>query len=246
MNLICELISSFDPAHPNFRPTEIYNEGWLLKLVLHQASTFQDATHALGFLPRSDWYSEALLPTAFKARYRGDPFAEKRTHADGVIGHVVVGRRGKADLELASDAAQLTVVEAKIGAPLARGTKNASYFDQAARNVACIAEVLAKAEINPTALNRLDFVVLAPQQVIKHGTFSAAMDLESIQSKVQRRVAAYEGQLDRWYTDRFEPMLAHLRLHTLSWESTIIWIGDHKPHAADELTAYLQSCLDFN
>ena len=246
MNLIYKLITSFDPAHPNFRPTEIYNEGWLLKLVLHQAANLRDTTHALSFLPRSDWYSEALLPTAFKARYRGDSIAEKRTHADGVIGHIIVGRRGKADLELTSDAAQLTVVEAKIGAPLARGTKNAPYFDQAARNVACMAEVLTRAKIAPASLKRLNFIVLAPQQAIEHGTFLAAMDLEGIHAKVQRRVAAYEGQLDHWFTDHFEPMLAHLRLHTLSWESSITWIGDHKPHTADELTAYLQSCLDFN
>jgi hypothetical protein len=33
MDLISKLISSFDPANPNFRPTEIYNESWLIKLV---------------------------------------------------------------------------------------------------------------------------------------------------------------------------------------------------------------------
>jgi hypothetical protein len=30
----------------------------------------------------------------------GDPLAETRTNADGVIGHILVGEKGKADLEL--------------------------------------------------------------------------------------------------------------------------------------------------
>ena len=30
-NIVAELIENFDPKHPNFRPTEIYNEKWLLK-----------------------------------------------------------------------------------------------------------------------------------------------------------------------------------------------------------------------
>lgn len=71
MNLVSELINSFDPSDPNFRPTEIYNESWLIKLVMHFASSIQDLDFPLNFYDGSSWYSEALLPTAFKATYQG-------------------------------------------------------------------------------------------------------------------------------------------------------------------------------
>ena len=122
MKIFSELISSFDPDNPNFRPTEIYQESWLIKLVLQQASTIDDVDHSLGFLPGSTWYSESQLPTAFKARRRGDPLAESRTNADCVIGNIIVGRKAEVDLELVRDTRQLTVIEAKIGSELSSGT----------------------------------------------------------------------------------------------------------------------------
>lgn len=88
MDLLLNLISSFDLQNPNFRTTEIYNENWLLKIVLQQLSLLEDGDYPLGFLPESDWFSEGLLPTAFQARYQGDRLAESRTHADGLIGHI--------------------------------------------------------------------------------------------------------------------------------------------------------------
>ena len=154
MDLLSELISSFDPANPHFRPTELYNESWLMKLVFAQASSIPDELFPLGYLPGSTWFSEGLLPTAFKALYQGDPLSEARTHADGVIGHIRIGAKGKADLELEPDAVQFTVVEAKVGSPLSKGTSNAKYFDQAARNVACMAEVIARAGEEPSRFDR--------------------------------------------------------------------------------------------
>ena len=98
MDIFSHLVSSFDPKKPNFRPTEIYNESWLVKIVLNQASTIGDEDHPLGFVPGSTWYSEAQLPTIFKPRYRGDLLGESRTNADGVIGHIRVGEKRKSIL----------------------------------------------------------------------------------------------------------------------------------------------------
>lgn len=49
MDLVAELIASFDPKHPHFRPTEIYNEGWLLRALLHAASRLDDQSFPLSF-----------------------------------------------------------------------------------------------------------------------------------------------------------------------------------------------------
>ncbi|MCH7876577.1 MAG: hypothetical protein IH965_14945 [Gemmatimonadetes bacterium] len=39
--------------------------------------------HPFALMPRARWYSEALLPSQFLKRFRGDPLAEGWTHADG-------------------------------------------------------------------------------------------------------------------------------------------------------------------
>jgi hypothetical protein len=245
MDLLSELISSFDPSNPHFRPTELYNEGWLIKLVLHQASTIPDETFPLGFLPGSTWFSEGLLPTAFKARHKGDTRSEARTNADGVIGHIRIGTKAKADLELEPHATQFTVVEAKVGSPLSKGTSNASYFDQAARNVACMAEVIAQAGVEPSRVDRLEFVVLAPQYSIEKGTYSDELRRSSIEEKVRRRVDAFDGELDMWFEQSFTPLMDVIELRPLSWEDAIEWIRAHKPAVAEKLSEYYDLCLKF-
>ena len=246
MDLLSNLITSFDPENPNFRPTELYNESWLVKLVIREASKISDSEFPIGFLPASDWFSEALLPSAFAARYQGDPLSESRTNADGVVGHITIGRQAKADLELDKDVAQFTVVEAKVGSPLSAGTSNAKYFDQAARNVACMAEVVARSGANQSNISRLDFVVLAPQSSIDKGTFSEEISPSSIRSKVERRVAEYEGQLDEWFAETFNPTMDRIKLYSLSWEESIDWIGERAPDVVDELSEFYGLCLDFS
>ena len=246
MELILDLFTSYDPDSANFRPTEIYNESWLIKIVLSLASSIPPDDYLLSFLPGSDWYSEALLPTVFKARFKGDPLAESRTNADGVIGHFSIGKKAKVDFDLLENAKQFSVVEAKIGSPLAKGTTRAPYFDQAARNVACMAESMAQADIAPEAFDRLDFIVLAPERSIKKCTFKDEMTKDSIQIKTEQRATAYQGEKQAWYQDRFLPTMDRIQLHTLSWEQTIDWLSEYKPEVRDQLLDFYSKCLEYN
>jgi hypothetical protein len=216
-----------------------------VKLVLDQASSIEYDGHPLGFLPGSTWFSEALLPTAFKARWQGDPLAESRTHADGVIGHFRVGVTAKTDFEVLPGARQFTVVEAKMGSPLASGVTRAPYFNQAARSVACMAEALARGNIRPSTLERLDFIVLAPRWSIGKGTFSDKMQPDSVRSKVEKRVSAYDGALKDWHTEYFEPTMARIRLLSLSWESAIEWVCETRPEVEVQLAGFYGLCLEF-
>ena len=213
---------------------------------MRQLSLIETGDYPLGFLPESSWFSEGLLPTAFQARYQGDRLAESRTSADGVIGHIRVGAKAKADLELKPDASQFSVIEAKLGSPLAKGVARAPYFDQAARNVACMAEVLKRANIQPGKLTKLDFIVLAPAYSIKKGTYHKLVQPDSIREKVGRRVAAYGGDLDSWYTQYFEPLMKVLCLHILSWEDVIGFVGTKKPDVKKSLDDYYERCLEYN
>ena len=79
-----ETCSKEDPLVP---PTDLYNEGWMLRIILDWFPKNKVPRHPLNFPENGSWFSEALLPSAFLPRARGNKFAESWTHADGVIGH---------------------------------------------------------------------------------------------------------------------------------------------------------------
>ena len=57
-------------------PTILFNEGWLLRLLLDWFSGQHVQGHPLSFPENGKWFSEALLPTAFLPRSRKDPLGE--------------------------------------------------------------------------------------------------------------------------------------------------------------------------
>jgi hypothetical protein len=181
---IHQLIDAAESTPVNFPPTLIYNEGWLLRLILDWFSRHQLSDHPLQFEPGATWFSEALLPSPFKACYRGDTRAEARTHADGILGHISIGGSAKADAKLLADATQLIVLEAKIYSPLSGGTRNAPNFNQVARNVACITELIHRANRPPSYMTSLVFLVVAPEVQIKTGIFTQKLNKVTINRAV--------------------------------------------------------------
>ncbi len=240
------MLQSCTTQSPLFPPTVLYNEGWLLRLVLDWFSTHRMSNHPLSFHDGSRWFSEALLPSAFLARQKGDPLAESWTHADGVVGHFAIGQAGKADLSLLEGATHLVVLEAKIFSKLSSGVKNAGFYDQAARTVACIAEVFSRAKRYPLAASHLGFYVLAPQSQIKQGVFAQAMDRDSIGEKVKKRVEQYEGTKDAWYLEWFQPTFGQIEVGVVSWEEVIATIEEHDSAVAHSLGEFYGRCVQFN
>ena len=225
-------------------PTELYNEGWMLRLVLDRFDRDRALSHELSFLPEARWYSEALLPSRFLPQRRGDDRAESFTHADGVIGHFSIkpGERGEA--VLLPHARQFLVTEAKLGSTLSAGTKNASDYDQAARNVACMAHMLEIARVNVTTVDCLGFYVIAPEPQIKARVFGNLVTKESIYRKVAARVAQYQGAWDTWLTGTFEPVLHRIHLSVLSWESILNVLPNDEE--ASGIREFYSLCLQFN
>ena len=226
-----------EPDSP-IRPTEVFNEGWMLRLTLDWMAAEGRPGHPLSFAEGARWSSEALLPSSFLQRHRGDPLAEGWTNADGCIGHYVQ-QRPRGDLSLLPDATQFVVIEAKMSSSLSSGTKNAPGFDQAARNVACIAEVLRLASRVPDEMSSLAFLVTAPQAQIEAGIFGDLVTERSIQGKVMERAASYSGERDEWLHEWFEPVLESLHIELLSWESLLVG-------APEALTEFYARCLTYN
>jgi hypothetical protein len=186
-----EMLRAANMPRRNFPATIVYNEGWLLRVVLDWFSCNRSASHKFTFAPNAVWFSEALLPSQFSPRQKTDSLAEGWTHADGVFGHVLIGDAALADTQVAKDATQFIVVEAKLFSPLSPGVRNAAYFDQASRNVACIAEVLSRAPLLPERLTALGFYVIAPSEQIDKNVFKRELTNEHMRETIYRRVAAY-------------------------------------------------------
>jgi hypothetical protein len=218
----------------------------MLRLVLDWYSWHKLTDHPLQFHPSATWFSEALLPSPFKARHRGDTRAEARTHADGIVGHISVGGSAKADVRLLAVATQLIVIEAKIYSPLSAGTRNAPNFDQAARNVACITELLSRANRPPSQMTSLAFFVVAPETQIKNGIFAQKLDKESINTAVYTRAEGFKSELGAWVDEWFFPTIEVIHIEALSWESLINHIASNDPEVYQSLQVFYERCLFYN
>jgi hypothetical protein len=246
LNVISDLLKRCDSNDNVFPPTDLYNEGWLLRIILDWFSKQDASDHELSFSDGCKWFSEARLPTQFKATSRKDPLYETWTHADGVTGHIIVGGVGKTDTSLATDATHLVVTEAKMFSRLSAGVKNAPYFNQAARYAACISELLNRANRIPANLKRIGLYVLAPAETIGYGWFKKPLEKADIRQRVKKRVQAYEGEKDQWFEEWFLPALEHMEIQSLSWESIRDYIGSVDGEYSIGLQNFYQKCLAFN
>lgn len=244
LTAVDEILSRCGTSRSVLPPTELFNEGWMLRLVLDWLDKHREHRHVLAFEPGARWYSEALLPSRFLPRARGDVLAESFTHADGVIGHFTVRSGSRGDAVLDSAPSQFIVTEAKLGSSLSAGTKNAPTYDQAARNVACMAHMLAVAGVEPASVSPLAFYVLAPRQQIESGVFGDLLSRQSIEAKVRQRVAAYGGVHDGWYQDSFLPLLERVEVAAIAWEQ--VFEGMPATNERADLERFYAQCLAFN
>lgn len=227
-------------------PTQIYNEGWMLRIILDWFAKHSGNDHILSFPGDGRWYSEALLASPFLSQVRGDPLGESYTHADGVIGHFEIGNNGYGDLLLRSGATHFIIIEAKMFSKLSPGVTHARYYNQAARNVACISEILNKAHCNPRSLTSLGFCLIAPESRIDEGIFTQYMSPVSIKRTVKRRVEEYNGTKDEWYHNWFLPTMEAIKINTISWEQVIADISAMDAVSGKELEAFYNLCLKYN
>ena len=130
---------------------------------------------------------------------------------------------------------------------LSAGVTNAKYFNQAARNVACITEVACRAGIGSAALDDIAFYVVAPKVRIDEGVFATEMTKDDIRETVQRRVSEYEDQAkQQWFDEWFLPTLDTIGLRCISWEELLAVVSENNGADGDELGAFYARCLDFN
>lgn len=242
-----------------FPPTDLFNEGWMLRLILDAFERLNIRQHPLSFDANARWYSEARLGSRFQAQRRDDELAEGFTNADGVVGHFDFRATTTAGLTLRPDAAQFVVLEAKMFSNLSRSTKNAPNFNQAARNVACMAAALADTGRPVSDYASLGFFVVAPrpeQRGAARSNLEAFMDPTLIKQRVHERISAYEEAaraeapaLRAWEQAYFLPLVSRLaenrRLAVLSWDECIDAVAAADAMTGEDLRDFYRRCLAF-
>ena len=224
-------------------PTELYNEGWLLRVALDWFSTDGPSDSQFFLSPRAAWYSEGRLASPFLARFRSDKKAEGFTHADGTIGHFLVSPGERSEIVPTADATQLVVIEAKLGSPLSSRTTNTPGYDQAARTAVCLVHIASKAEIEPSSLTRYGFYVVAPEAQINADVFASLVTKESIEEKVRRRAVRFGGGATEWIDKTFMPYFAALKVGLVSWEQIIAEMGAGS--VGSEYGRFYEMCRSF-
>lgn len=247
LDRIFQLLREIDEDHSCLPRSYIYNEGWMLRLVLDLASRNLIKHEVFTYDKEVRWASEARLSTPFN-RARGRCF-EGSTLADGVVGDFEWAPGTRALVRLTREANVFHVFEAKLPSKLSSRVGAANGYDQAVRNVACMAQALALN--NQRTCARVGFFVVAPSKRIQRGEFSAAMHPDSMREKINQRIEQFSGQgreeLSLWKELYFEPFLDSLiesnTLRCLSWEEIIDCIeGD--VDCKNSINEFYKSCYD--
>lgn len=79
---IRDMLASCEAGESAFPPAELYNENWLLRLVLDWFARHEGDRYPLSPMAGARWFSQAWLPSAFLTRFRGDRLAEALRRLD--------------------------------------------------------------------------------------------------------------------------------------------------------------------
>ena len=247
LETIFDLLRDAHTERTTFPPTLLYNEGWLLRLVLSVTSRLGGCA-PLELVPGARWYSEARLYSPFAAVRRGDRVGETHTHADAVIGHVGIAPGTKTGLTLHEMATQFVAIEAKIFSGLAKRTTNAPDYDQAARYVACMAHTITRAKVPLDRLSSLAFLVIVPESQLTDA-LRATLDKSALRARVAARAARmseHRPGLRGWVGQHVEPMLERLSLVPVSWEEIIERIAAADATLGGHVREFYVRTLDLN
>ena len=220
-----------------FPETLIFNEGWLLRLVLREWLAGSGGSQ-LGFLPFPEGvaaYSEGQLYTPF----RGGSHREGNTHVDGIVGDFSITDT-KSRIELKSDLRYIAAFEAKLYAPLSADVTYAPGYDQVSRTAACLINSILLAGAKADYSAHLVVVRAKDNRYIDAAAYSRSYIEETIAKRLQPFTVSEERSdaIER-FAAGWKDAFKSLQVHFLTWEEVVADIGDR------ELLRFYDLCKEF-
>ena len=243
INTILNLLSNAGTKSSKFPPTLLYEEGWMMRLTLEwYMNNPKVSDHDLSIPLGNSWYSEALLPSPF---LNGSGVRENHTHADGVVGMFEIGKREKGELGLKPNSDFLYVVEAKMGSKLSPNVTNAHGYNQAARNVACIVDLLVDGQLIDKKFTKLAFYVLMPNNNEHYADTCNLLDPCNIEKTIKERLDKFPAKYDRpsttWLRNNLNTFVHNMmEIKLLNWDDVMKGIKD------PDLQEFYELCKKFN
>jgi hypothetical protein len=254
VNIVFEIIKTVEKtgkAENNIPPTFLYNEGWLLRIILRWFHQHQGILHKLTMNEGTFWFSEALLSSNFFPKFRGDKLAESYTHADAAYGDIKIGGNGVGDLVLKDNCKQFGVIEAKLFTKYSKGITNAKNYNQAARTVACMCNVLVNSKQN---VDDILFYTIIPKDHIRRDEFEKYQNIRHIKQTVLDRVEQYKNQSRdeeysekrEWYDNKFLPFCDLLKQDLLYWENIIEDVKSFDKKYGEKIETFYENCKKYS
>lgn len=245
LNEITQILDGVYERKPSHFPSsELFSEGWMLRLVLdwyskdvNRATTEK---HTLHFCENSRWFSEAGLRS---------PLKDDCAQADGVIGDFEIRDGTKSGIRVQPDAAQFVVVEAKMGSKLAKRTKDHREYDQVTRSILCACFEAANGGVLPGALPAgIRVIVVGPDELFSKDDNAQRLKQEGDASFLRRAdeklaKGPWSKGADRHLVGAY---LDRVKAVAVSWKEVIDEISCVQPAIADRFTKFYESCCVAN
>ncbi len=220
---------------PPIARSEVFNETWMLRLTLALIHDYDGAfkiddckkktLDAIRETVRTCWISEGGLEPALKN--------EGTTWTDAILGNVK-RRDGTKRGVKAEESAQhvgIVMIEAKIGSPLSSKTDNHKDYDQASRNIVCLAK-LVQGQSNQF-VEKCRFLVIGPREKVKN--WGGCKDNEEQLEQVKARLIDSKESFGDYPV---EPICKNTTL--ISWEEVLesMWCQQQNENLATIVEFY--------
>jgi hypothetical protein len=221
----------------SINPTIIFNEGWMTRLLVYYSVKRDIKIGEIDFGDVKNWTSEALISSPF---IKAKKMKEGYTHTDIAFGdfeEIEFDKRG--ELKIKEDAQVFGVIEAKMKNNLSQRTSNFNNYNQASRNVVCIAN-----NILNTNCNGYFFVVAPESMIIKHG-ISNQIEKSNILKQVKNRFDVYDDEFrNKKNYKEIVSIIRDMKIMALSYED---WIKLFKGLPEEKkLNDFYKKCLKWN
>lgn len=234
-NSTADKISALNSLAGGINPTIIYNEGWMIRLLVIESMIEKLKINKVdfGLLASKNWSSEALITSPFvEARENKEGY----THADIILGDFSVNYNERGDVKLNDSPDVLGIIEAKMGSNLSQGTSNAKdIYNQASRNICCLSYVTRR---NPNC--ELFFIVAAPTATINKHSIERQVKRENILIQIEKRFQHSKET----YMPEIKNQVEKCKLVIIRYED---WIKELKNIEVQiMLDDFYKKCLKFN
>ena len=222
-------------------PTIIYNEGWMIRLLVIESMIQRLVIKGFDFgkLKQENWSSEALIKSPFvNAKTKREGY----THADIILGDFELDYEKCGEAILKKENANiLGVIEAKMGSNLSQNTSNAKNYNQASRSICCLSYITRDTDCD------IFFIVAAPEKKIKDYNIENQINPENIKNQIEERFNHYFETNEENILSQKDSILKQVqkcKILVIGYNEWIVEIEKNEPNKI--MREFYNNCLKFN